>query len=80
MSSKLKDDPRAKCSMCPNYATAACDVYGCGKLLCHQHKRRTFGVDCCPAHYPKERARQSEIAVTKQQSLFEEGGVPPDRT
>lgn len=72
MASHLEDNPRPQCSFCGQYATAECDVYGCGKLLCHQHRHRTFGVDCCAKHYPKERLRQSELAVTKQQNLFEE--------
>jgi hypothetical protein len=74
---KLENNPRPGCAFCQNLATASCDVYDkkrkaiCGLMLCHQHRHRTFGVDCCAKHYPSERAKQSEIAVTKQQSLFE---------
>lgn len=76
MSSVLTQDERPKCALCENYATAECDVYDkkrqaiCGLFVCHQHKKKTFGVDCCPNHYRSERRRQSELAVTKQQNLF----------
>lgn len=77
MSNVLTQDERPECALCPNYATAECDVYDkkrqtiCQLPLCHLHKKRTFGVDCCPKHYRRERIRQNEIAVTKQQSLFD---------
>lgn len=67
---------RPKCALCRNYAVITCDVYDrrrqviCGMPVCHQHKKRTFGVDCCPKHYCGERDRQSKLAVTKQQDLF----------
>lgn len=76
MSSKLEENPRPKCALCQNYATAECDAYDkkrqqiCGVLVCHQHKKRTFGVDCCPKHYRSERARQSQLTLDSQLSLF----------
>lgn len=76
MSSKLEEYPRPQCSFCKNYATAECDAYDkkrkeiCKLLVCHQHKHRTFGVDCCPKHFRSERAHQAERAANSQQSLF----------
>lgn len=70
------NNDRPKCALCANYATGQCDAYDkklnaiCGLYTCHQHKRRTFGIDCCPKHIRTERNRQGELAVTKQQSLF----------
>lgn len=70
------NNDRPKCALCRNYATAECDAYDnrlnqiCKLPVCHQHKKRTFGVDCCPKHYRGERDRQSKLAVTKQQDLF----------
>lgn len=76
MSASLDNNNRAKCALCEFWATATCDAYDkkrqslCGLPICHQHKHRTFGVDCCPKHYRGERARQSQRAADSQQTLF----------
>lgn len=78
MTSHLQDDPRKQCSLCPNYATAECQVYDkkrkaiCGLFLCHLHRKQTFGIDACAKHVKHERSRQGKLMVKKQQSLFDE--------
>jgi len=80
--SNLTSD-RPKCAFCPNFAFSTCDVHdkqrgeSCALPICHQCRKRTFGVECCPKHYRAERSHQSKLAVTKQQSLFSIEGFYP---
>ena len=76
MSASLDNNNRLKCVLCENYATATCDAYDtkrkdiCRLPICHLHKKKTFGMDCCEKHYRSERARQSQHALDSQLSLF----------